>query len=100
LDCGAFWNASSAVPPRRLADYFEVPRVQPPALRPVVERRAANGVLHRMKIAARCRRRRRGGARCRDLLVRLLDALRPAAIIVPQLVGREIAASEPGPGLE
>ncbi len=36
----------------------------------------------------------------RDLAVRLLRRLRPAAEIVAQLVGGEIARREPGAGLE
>src|SRR5580704_6526920 len=50
-----------AVAPLCLADDLEVPRVQPPALSPVVERGAADAVHH--GVAAPEGRRRRGRAK-------------------------------------
>ena len=46
-------HARRAVALRGLADDLEVPRIEPPALRPVVQRRAADGVHHRMAAGAR-----------------------------------------------
>ena len=85
---------------RRVADDLEVPRAEPPALRPVMKRRSADAVHHRMK--RRARRIRRGRVRPvrRHFAVRLLHGLRPRAIVVPQLVGREIFRREPCAGLE
>jgi hypothetical protein len=65
-----------------------------------VQRRAADGVLHRVNRAAR---NRRGGgvrARGRNFLVRLLHTLRPAAIVVAQFVRREVATRQPRAGFE
>ncbi len=48
LHGGARGNSPGAVPARRLADDLEVPRVEAPALRPVVQRGAADRVHHRV----------------------------------------------------
>ena len=53
LDRRAGRDAAGAVAARRLAHDLEVPRIQPPALRPVVQRRAADAVHHRMDRGAR-----------------------------------------------
>ena len=91
---------AGAVAPRRLAHDLEVPRIQPPALRPVVQRRAADGVHHRMD-CRRARGRRDALAReRRDFVLRLLHRHRPVADVVAELVGREVALGQPGAGLE
>ena len=89
-----------AVAPRRLADDPEVPRVEPPALRPVVQRGAADRVHHRVQRAARRIGGRRVAAMHRDLAVRLLRRLGPAAVVVEQLVRRVVAGAQPRPRLE
>ena len=96
----ALGDARGAVAARGLAHHLEVPRIEPPALRPVVQRGAADRVHHRMDGKARRIGRRRVGAMGRDLAVGLLRRLRPAAEIVAQLVGREIARRQPGAGLD
>ena len=48
FDSRTFGNTRSAISPRRLADDFEVPRVEPPTLSPVVDRRATYRVHHGM----------------------------------------------------
>ena len=100
LDRRSLRYARRAVASRRLADHLEVPRIQPPALRPVVQRRAADGVHHRVNRLPR--QRRRGSIRpvCRDLSVGLLHRLRPPAEVVAQLVWREVVHPEPRTGLE
>ena len=93
-------DARGTVTFRGFADDLEVPRAQPPALRPVMKRRSANAVHHRMK--RRARRIRRGGVRAvrRHFAVRFLHRLRPCAIVVSQFVWREILRREPRAGLE
>ena len=93
LDRRALRNARGAVAALRFADDLEVPGIQPPALRPVVQRRAADAVHHRMPAAGR--RRRGGGAHGRRFQVGLLHRHRPAAHVVADLVGREVAPREP-----
>ena len=100
LDRRTLRDARGAVSAARLADHLEVPRVQPPALCPVVERRAADGVHHRVNRASGRRRRGRGGAMRGDLAIGLLHRLRPAAIVVAQFVGGEVGGREPCPGFE
>ena len=77
----------------------EVPRVQPPALGPVVERRAADGVHHRVDRRPRLRRRRVPPVH-RDLAVRLLDGVGPAAVVVEQLVRGVVAGAQPAARLQ
>ena len=96
----ALGHARGAVAPRRLAHHLEVPGIEPPALRPVVQRGAADRVHHRMNGQPRRIGRRRVRPVGRDFAVRLLRRLRPAAEIVAQLVGREVARGEPGARLE
>src|SRR4029077_13610529 len=48
LHCRALRDARSPVAPRGLAHHPEIPRVEPPALRPIMQRRAADSVHHRM----------------------------------------------------
>src|SRR5262245_33039929 len=52
LDRRALRNARRTVALLCFADDPEVPRIQPPALRPVVQAGAADGVLHRVNRAA------------------------------------------------
>ena len=99
LDRRARRQPRRAVALRRFADDLEVPRVEPPALRPVVQRRAADGVHHRVARRAR-RRRRRVDAMRGHFAVALLNGLRPVADVVADLVRREVAARQPGAGLE
>ena len=99
FDRRALRHARRAVALRGLAHHLEVPRVEPPRLRPVVQRRAADGVHHRMAAGAR------GvglgvGAMRRHFLLRLLHRLRPVAHVVANLIGREVAARQPRAGLE
>ena len=96
----ALGDARGAVAARGFAHHPEVPRIEPPALRPVVQRGAADRVHHGMDGKARRIGRRRVGAMGGDLAVGLLRRLRPAAEIVAQLVGREIARRQPGAGLD
>src|SRR5206468_2593885 len=81
FDRRALWNSSGAVAALRLGDDLEVPRIQAPALRPIMQRGAADGVLHRVDDAARRWRGGCGRARRRDFVIRLLNALRPTAEI-------------------
>ena len=83
-----------------LADDLEVPRAEPPALRPVVKRRTSHRVHHRMERGAR--RGRRGGVRPMGwhFAVRLLHRLGPGAIVVSKLVGHEVLRREPRARLE
>ena len=65
-----------------------------------MQRRAADAVHHRMKRLARRIRRRRVRPMRRHFAVRLLHGLRPRAVVVPQLVRREVFRREPRAGLE
>src|SRR5438093_5007440 len=49
LDGRSRGNPRRTVSTLRLAHHLEIPRVQPPALRPVMQRRTADRVLHRMQ---------------------------------------------------
>ena len=100
LDRRPHRQARGAVAPRRLADHPEVPGAEAPALRPVVQRRAADRVHHRVQRAARRIGRRRAAAMDRDLAVRLLHRFGPAAVVVEELVRRVIARAQPGAGLQ
>ena len=96
----SFGNPAGAVAAARLAHDLEVPWIEPPALRPIVQRGAADCIHHGVD-----RQPRRIGRRCirpmgRDLAVRLLRRLRPAAKIVAQLIGSKIAWRKPGASLE
>jgi hypothetical protein len=91
----AFRNPRRTVTAPRLGHDLEVPWIEPPALRPVVQRCAADRIHHRMNGQARGIGRRRARAMGRDLAVRLLCRLRPAAKIVAQFIGREITWREP-----
>ena len=95
FDGGALGQLRGAVPAARLAHHLEVPRVQPPALGPVVKRGAADGVHHRVNRRPRRVRRRRVGPVRRNLAIGLLHRLRPAAEVVAQLVGREVRRRQP-----
>ena len=53
LDGRALWYASRAVAARGFADDLEVPWIEPPALRPVVQGRAADRIHHWMDSEAR-----------------------------------------------
>src|SRR5262249_447693 len=96
----AFGDAPCAVAARGLALGLEVPRVEAPALRPVMQRGSTDRVHHWMDGQPRRVGRRGVGAMGWNLAVRLLRRLRPAAEIVAQLVGREVARREPAAGLE
>ncbi len=79
----------------RLADDLEIPGIEPPALRPIMQRGAANSVHHGMhsharRIGSGCIRPVRG-----NFLICFLRGLRPAAKIIAQLIGREVALGEP-----
>ncbi len=59
LDRRAFGNACGTVAARRLAPDLEIPRIEPPALRPIMQRGPADRVHHRMdgwprRIRRRC----------------------------------------------
>ena len=88
-----------SVSPRRLAHDTEIPRVQPPALGPVVDRRATDRVHHRVRpdLHGGVRRVAADG---RPLLLRLLHDEGPVADVVPDLVRHEVPAVQPGAGLE
>ncbi len=92
-------HARRAVAPGGLAHDLEVPRVEPPALRPVMQRGAADGVHHRVAAGARGRRGR-VDAMGRHLLLRLLHRLRPVADVVADFIRREVALGEPRARLE
>src|SRR5262245_9015366 len=91
LNGRAFRNSRRAVTPLRFAHDFEVPGIEPPTLSPVVERRPADRIHHWMKSRSRGVRSRSIRPMCRNLTIRFLHGLRPAAIIVPQLIGSEVA---------
>jgi len=93
-------QACGAIAPRRLAHHLEVPGIKPPALRPIVQRGAADGVHHGMNGQPRRIGRRRVRPMGRDFAVCLLRRLWPAAEIVAQLVGSEVARGEPGTRLQ
>ena len=100
LDRGAGRQARRAIAPSRLARHLEVPGVQAPALGPVVQGGAADGVHHRVKRQPRRVRRRRRRTMRGNLAIRLLDRVRPAAEVVAQLVGRVVRRRQPGTRLE
>ena len=92
-------KARAAVAAGGLAHHLEVPRRQAPALRPVVQRGAADAVHHHVAGGPRRRRRRVDPVR-RHLAIALLHRHRPVAHVVADLVGCEVLAGEPGAGLE
>src|SRR5215470_15505510 len=65
-----------------------------------MQRGAADRIHHWMNGKPRRIGRRRAGAMGWDLAVGLLCRLRPAAEVVAQLVGCEVARREPGAGFE
>src|SRR5208283_4852607 len=77
-----------------LANHFEVPRIEAPALRPIVQAGATDGVHHRMDSGSRrvgggCARPVRG-----NLLIGFLHRLWPAAVVVSKFIRREVACSK------
>ena len=98
LDGRSLRDARRAVAAPRFAHHLEVPRVQAPVLRPVMEARAADAVHHRVSAARRRRRGRRADGR--RFAVGLVHRHRPAADVIPQFVGREVAARQPGSRFE
>ena len=99
LDRRSVGDSRCPVSAGRLADHLEVPGVETPALRPVVQRRPTHAVHHRMH------RRPRGlggtvRARRRNLTLRLLDGERPGAHVVPDLVRGKVLSCQPATGLE
>ena len=100
FDGGSFGDARRAVALLRLADHLEIPRAEPPALRPIVQRRAAHGVHHRVDGQARRVGTRRARPVRWNFVLRLLHRLRPGAEIVPNFVRGEILRLQPGAGLE
>ena len=99
LDRRSLGQARPAVAPRRRRDHLEVPRVEPPALGPVVQGGAADGVHHGVA-AALDRGLRLRAPEGRHLVGALLHRERPGPHVVPELVGGEVAAGEASAGLE
>src|SRR5262249_26260027 len=93
-------NSLRALAPLRLAHDAEVPGREAPAPPPLVQRRAADAVHHRVDRRARIVGRLRVRSVHRDLAVRLLGGLGPAAEVVAELVGREVLWPETRAGLE
>src|SRR5580704_12981476 len=99
IDCRALRNARSPVASRRFAHDLEVPRIEAPTLRPIMQRGAADRVHHRMDRKPWRIGRRGVRPMRRNLAIGLLGRLRPAAEIVAQLVWRKIPRREPRAGL-
>ena len=95
LHRAALGDARRAVAFGGITHHLEIPRIQPPALRPVMQRGAAYRIHHRMQWKARCIRRLGIGPMRGYLGVGLLHRLRPAAKIIAQLVRRKIARGQP-----
>src|SRR6516162_1690612 len=95
LHCRAFRDAPCAVASGRLADNFEIPRIEPPALRPIMQGRATDSVHHRVDRQPRRIGRRSVRPMCRYLAIRFLSRLRPAAEVVAQFIRGEVARHQP-----
>src|SRR5262245_37962800 len=93
LNGGAFGNASGTVATYGFASYFEIPRIEPPALPPVVDGRSAHRVHHWVG-ALDCHRRgicpERG-----PFAIGFLRPGRPHISAEPQFVGSHVAGAEP-----
>src|ERR1700719_1144277 len=91
-----YGDSTGSIAALRLTNDFEIPRIEPPALSPVMERRSADCIHH----GVNRRPRRVGSGRvwpmCRNLVIRFLHRLRPASEIVTKLIWGEVALSEPG----
>ena len=99
LDGRAGRQPRPSVAPRRLADDLEIPRVETPALGPVVQGGAADRVHHRMA-AALYRRVGAGASQRRHLAVALAHREGPVADVVANLVGCEVPFRQPAAGLD
>jgi hypothetical protein len=98
-----FGKRARAVAPRHLAARLEIPGMEPPALRPIVNRRAPDRIHHgmneRTKIAAPCGLSRRLTRR-RHLLVRFGNGSEQAADVIVKFVGLEGLGIHPRAGLD